>query len=311
MIKTKHIQWLGIAALLLFTAGCPVDVNPGDGMGDDDGGGTSECPSAERATVRIFHGAGGTPVTRPQFGPSTTRALLIDRPDLDPDDPPVVATLSAGRAALVQLCGNKEITLGARLAGADVDRITVMLTLTPDADPAKFDAQETIVVAGIADTLVDMVPENPASAANPLRFILVPDTFGTSSETQIQVVHASRKIPTPIAVEVDPGTTGAEIATLNRYELSSVFLTKGTSDVAPSPVPIAFQDPATFASKASFTISPRVPAGAKVVAIAYDTEIYDPKNPDPTQVSPPPSAKLFVTGDDPLLGWVSGGGITF
>jgi hypothetical protein len=309
MMKTKHIQWLVLGALLLFTAGCPVDVNEGTGGDDDGSGGTPECPKAELATVRIFHGAGGTPVTRPQFGPSSTRALLIDRPDLDPADPPVIATLSAGRAALVQVCSGKTITLGARLSGATADRITMQVTISrPDPDPSQFDAQETIVVAGIADTPDDM---NPASMTNPMIFIEVPDTFSAGPETLIQVVHASRKLPTPIAVEVNPDTTGAEIASLNRYAFSGVVPTKGSTDIAPSSVPIVAQDPATFATKQSFTISPRIPASAKVVAILYDVEIYDPKNPDPTQVSPPPSAKLFVTGDDPLLGFVSGGGITF
>jgi hypothetical protein len=64
-------------------------------------------------------------------------------------------------------------------------------------------------------------------------------------------------------------------------------------------------------AKVSFSIAPRLPAFAKAVAVLFDTEVFDPDNPDPTKRSPTPKAQLFVTGDDPLLGLVAGGGITF
>ncbi len=91
MMKTKRISWLApwLASLLmlLFTAGCPVDINEGDGGGDDDGPSEAECPTAQLATVRIFHGAGGTPVTRLPFVDPSTRNLTVVRPDLDAEDP--------------------------------------------------------------------------------------------------------------------------------------------------------------------------------------------------------------------------------
>ena len=310
MMKTKSFWWLALAVVLLCTTGCPVDVNEGDGMGDDDGGTTPECPSEELATVRFFHAAGGTPVTRPDFGPATTRNLNVVR--VDKEDA-VVTSLAPGRASLVQLCGNRDLMLNARLAGAEENRIaqTLTLRLTPDADPKLFDAGRTIVLAGISDALKDDgTPENPNSAANPLIFIEVPDTFDASPEAQIQVVHASRKVAAVVDVEVHPDNAGFEIDDLMRYAFSGPVGTKGSPDTTPATVPVAFQDTMS-ATRTSFTISPRIPAGAKAIAILFDTEVYDPKNPDPTKVSPAPTPRLFVTGDDPLLGRVAGGGVQF
>lgn len=311
MMKIKLIPWLAPLVVLLCTAGCPVDVNEGDGGGDDEPT-TPECADKDLATVRFFHAAGGTPVTRPQFGPATTRALTVVRPDLDPDDPPVIASMAPGRAAIVQICGNKQVTLGARLAGAKTDRATAMVTLTPDADSSKFDVGTTIVLAGISDD-----GENPASAANPLRFIVIPETFSSTAEAQILVVHASRLTPTPINVEVNPDNPGADIIDdsagttmgmgLPRYSFSAVVPTKGSPDTAAVAVPIAFLQGTT--TKKSFNVS-RIPVGAKVIAIHFDNEIYDPTNPNPASV-PAPSARLFLTGDDPLLGNSVGGGVTF
>ncbi|HWO27107.1 MAG TPA: hypothetical protein VNO30_50605 [Kofleriaceae bacterium] len=321
MMKRNCILWLGLLAVLLCTTGCPVDVNEGDGMGDDGGGTTPECPSAELATVRFFHAAGGTPVTRPDFGPATTRNLNVIRPDvLDPvvgSDPPkmeprVVTSLAPGRAALVQLCANKDLTLNARLVGGKETRIaqSLVLRLTPDADPKLFDAGRTIILAGIADALKsDGTPENPKSVTDPLRFIEVMDTFDGSVETQAQVVHASRKVGTPVQVEINPDAAMSEIAVLDRYMASGIVGTKGSTDAAPATVAVVFQDAAS--TKTSFTISPRIPVGAKALAILFDTEVFDPKNPDPTKVSPAPTPRLFVTGDDPLLGRVAGGGVQF
>jgi hypothetical protein len=303
MMKTKLIPWLAPLVMLLCAAGCPVDVNEGEG-GDDDGPSTAECPPAELATVRFFHAAGGTPVVRLPFVAASTPSLNIVRTDLDPEDPPIIASLAPGRAATVQICGNKPVVLGARLASASADRVALPITLTPDADSTLFDVGLTIVLAGISDD-----GDNPASAANPLRFIEVPDTFGTAAETQIQVVHASRKTPATVDVEVNPDSPGVEIMALARYGFSGIVQTRGTTDVAPATVPVAFLE--GTASRASFTISPRLPTGAKVLAILFDTEVYDPANPDPTKINPAPTAKLFVTGDDPLLGRVAGGGVTF
>jgi hypothetical protein len=312
MIKAKHILWLGAIALAILATGCPVDVNEGTGGGDDDDAPAPECPSAQLATVRIFHAAGGTPVTRPEFGPSSTRNLNVvrtDAPGATADKPLTVASLAAGRATLVQLCGNKTITLGARLAGAKVDRTTTTVMLTPDADPSKFDAQMTIVLAGIADTLkADGMPENPASTANPLTFIKVPDTFSTGTETQIQVVHASRIVPSPVDVEANPDRAGVEFTGLTRYNFTAVDATRGTADTAPKTVVVQFLD--GTAVKATHTITPRLPVGAKALAIEFDREVYDPTNPDPSTI-PSNRAQLFVTGDDPLLGFVSGGGLQF
>lgn len=309
MIKTKYILWLALAALPVFTAGCPVDVNEGT---PPDGGGTGggECPAAERNTVRIFHGAGGTPVTRPEFGPSTTRNLTVVRPDA-PGGSATVASLIAGRAALVQFCAGKPINLVARLAGSTAARaMTTIMLPAPPANASPLDAAMTVVLAGISDALkADGMPENPASVADPLRFIVVPDTFGTGPETQIQIVHASRKTPTPIDVELNPGTAGAEVAGLARYEFSTVNPTLGSPDSDPDPVPVAFVEGGT--ARASFTISPRIPAGAKALVIHFDTEIYDPNRPASEGPVPAPAARIFVTGDDPLLGGVAGGGVQF
>jgi hypothetical protein len=311
MMQTKSFLWLALAVVLLCTTGCPVDVNEGGDDGDDDPGPTPECPSAELATVRFFHAAGGTPVTRPDFGPATTRNLNVVR--VDKDDA-VVTSLAAGRASLVQLCGNKDITLNARLVGAEENRIAMSLTirLTPDTDPKAFDAGRTIILAGIADTIIDGTPENPKSAMNPLQFIEVMDTFTAGAETQIQVVHASRKVAAEVNVEVNPDGMGSEITMLKRYEFSGIQGTKGSTDLAPAAVPVVFEDPTTTpATKTSFSISPRIPMGAKALAILFDTEVFDPKNPDPTKVNPATTPRLFVTGDDPLLGRVVGGGVQF
>jgi hypothetical protein len=96
-----------------------------------------------------------------------------------------------------------------------------------------------------------------------------------------------------------------------RYTASTIFGTKGSTDVAPAAVTVAFEDPAAMAAKTSFSIAPRIPTGAKTLAILFDTEVFDPKNPDPTKVSPAPVPRLFVTGDDPLFGQVAGGGVQF
>jgi hypothetical protein len=309
MMTTRHFLWLALAAMLLCTTGCPVDVNEGDGDGGD-GMTDPECPPEELATVRFFHAAGGTPVTRPQFGPATTRNLNVVRAD---KDNAVVTSLVAGRASLVQLCGNRDLMLNMRLAGAEANRLeqSLLLRLTPDADPAAFDASRTIVLAGIADALkADGSPENPASVTNPLRFIEVMDTFNVNAETQIQVVHASRKVASPVNADVNPDVPGVDVLALNRYSASEVKGTKGSADTAPATVSVVFEDPATSA-KTSFTISPRIPNGAKALVILFDTEVYDPANPDPTKVSPAPTPRLFLTGDDPLLGRVAGGGIQF
>ena len=310
MTKIQLIQAVALAALLAVTAGCPVDVNEGDGM-TDDGSSNAECMSSELATVRIMHAAGGTPVTRPQFLPPTTRNLNVTRPDpKDATKTLTVTSLAPGRASLVQLCGNKPLMLGARLAGAKADRTTQMVTLTPDADPTKFEPNLTIVLAGISDDLKsDGTPENPKSAADPLRFILVPNTFGASPDTEIQVVHASRKTPALVDVETNPDRTGAEITALARYAISALGPTKGTPDTAPATVPIVFLEGTT--TRASFTITPRIPAGAKALAIHFDTEVFDPGNPDMAGQNPAPIARLFLTGNDPLLGRVAGGGIQF
>jgi hypothetical protein len=310
MFKTTYLRWLAVLGLLLLTAGCPVDVNEGDG-GDDDGPGTPECMASELATVRFMHAAGGTPVTR-RPGVTSTRNLNVTRPDpRDATRRVTVTSLIAGRASVVQLCGNKEVNFGARLAGASADRVTQMVMLTADADPARFDVGVTIVLAGISDALkMDGTPENPRSVDNPLQFIVVPDTFATGAQTEIQVVHASRITPTTVDVEANPDNPGPEIQGLDRYAVSGIVATKGTADTMPSAVPVRFLDPGTTTARASFTIAPRMPVGAKGLAIHFDTEIFDPDHPD-GMVSPPPIARLFLTGDDPLLGSVAGGGIQF
>lgn len=306
MMNQRTLLWLILAITPVFTTGCPVDVNEGgDGEGDDPT--PPECDASMLSTVRIVHAAGGTPVTR-RPGVTTTRNLNIFRVDL-PDSPPI-ASLVAGRAALVQICGNKPITLGARLAGAAANRVTMMTTLTRDTDPSLFDAGVTIVVAGISDALKpDGSPENPKSVADPLRFIVIPDEFGTGAETQIQVVHASRRTPATVDVEANPDRMGVEITALARYAVSAPEATRGSAHAMPSAVPVVFLD--ATATRASFSIAPRLPTSAKALAIHFDTEVFDPDNPDPTMVSPPPVPRLFVTGDDPLLGFVAGGGITF
>jgi hypothetical protein len=309
MIKTKINLWLALAALVVFTAGCPVDVNEGT---PPDGGGTGggECPAAERNTVRVFHAAGGTPVTRPEFGPATTRNLTVVRPDA-PGGSATVASLVAGRATLVQFCSGKEINLVARLAGSTTARAMATIMLPPPrADASPLDAAMTLVLVGISDALkADGTPENPASATDPLRFVEVPDTFSAGPETQIQVVHASRKTPTPIDVELNPESAGPDVAGLVRYELSMVNPTRGTPDTAPAAVPVAFLEGAT--TRASFSIAPRIPAGAKALVIHFDTEVFDPDRPASEGPTPAPVARIFVTGDDPLLGGVAGGGVQF
>jgi len=315
MMKTKQILWLILAVLSLAATGCPVSVNDtlGDDGGDDGPGTEPECAKTDLSTVRFFHAAGGTPVTRPEFGPSSTRPLQIVRPDLlDADgEPTLVTTMNPGRASIVQLCGNKMLMLGARLAGADANRVTTMVTLIPDANPSAFNVGTTIILAGISDALMDdgVTPENPASVANPLRFIVVPDTFDATPQTQIRVVHASRKTPIRVDIEVNPDSMGAEFMMIDRYAVTGVTATKGTTDAAPGTVPVAFLEGTM--TKASFTISPRIPVDAKVLAIHFDTEVYDPDNEDPAARMPAPTARLFVTGDDPLLGSVAGGGVQF
>ena len=305
MNMKRYIQLLVLAGLPALGAGCSVDVNTGEG--EEEPPPTPECPAAERATVRFMHAAGGTPVTRPEFGPATTRSLIIVRSDLASE--PTIATMTAGRGAYAQICGNKQVTLGARLQGAEENRVELMITLTPDADPSRFDAGRTIVIAGIADTLVNGVPENPKSVADPLRFIEVPDMFGTGSDSLIQVVHASRRVPTPIDVEANPDRMGVEVTALARYTASTPQPTKGTADTAPAAVPVTFLEGTT--SRATFNVAPRIPAGAKALAILFDTEVFDPGHPDPASRNPAPVSRLFLTGDDPLLGFVAGAGVTF
>lgn len=313
MTKTKTLQWLAGLAMLLLATGCPVDVNEGEGDGGD-GGSTSECMASELSTVRIMHAAGGTPVTR-KPGVTSTRNLNVTRADpADASKRITVTSLVPGRAAVVQLCGNRPLSLNARLAGASADRIAtpLMITLTPDADSSRFDVGTTLILAGISDALkADGTPENPKSMADPLRFIVVPDTFGTGAGTELQVVHASRRTPAIVDVEGNPESAGPDVLLLNRYEVSAIFPTRGTPDTAPAAVPVQFLDPGTSTARASFSISPRMPAGAKGLAIHFDTEIFDPDNPDPTMQNPPPVARLFLTGDDPLLGSVAGGGVQF
>lgn len=306
MMNKRTLCWLILAITPLVTAGCSVDVNEGtDGDGDDPT--PPECADSMLSTVRFVHAAGGTPVTR-KPGVTSTRNLNIFRADR-PDSPPI-ASLAVGRAALVQICGNKPIMLGARLAGASANRVTMMTMLTPDTDPKLFDAGVTIVLAGISDALKpDGTPENPKSVADPLRFIVIPDEFSAGTETQIQVVHASRRTPAIVDVEANPDRMGVEITALARYAVSAPQETRGSTHGMPSAVPVTFLEGTT--TRASFSIAPRLPTSAKALAIHFDTEVFDPDNPDPTMVSPAPVPRLFVTGDDPLLGFVAGGGITF
>jgi hypothetical protein len=317
MRKTTYLQWLAGVAVLLLTAGCPVDINEGEG-GDDDAPTTPECPTQDRVTVRFVHMAGGTPVTR-KPGVTSTRNLNVTRPDpADAAKTVTVTGLAPGRASLVRLCGNRMFTLGARLAGASKDRVTTTITLPPATpNSSELDAVMTIILAGISDALKmengAEVPENPDSVANPLRFIVVPDTFDTGNVTQLQVVHASRKtapmMGATVDVEVNPDKTGAEVSALARYAFSVPETTRGTADTSPSAVPVVFTQGGTELVK--FSIAPRMPIGAKGLAILFDIEVFDPDNPDQTKVRPPVETKLFLTGDDPLLGAVAGGGVQF
>ena len=69
-------------------------------------------------------------------------------------------------------------------------------------------------------------------------------------------------------------------------------------------VTVAFKE--GDAARVSFAIEPRFPKDAKLIALVFDTLAPDPEDPDKV-----PLAKLFLTGDDPLVGAVSGGGVLF
>jgi hypothetical protein len=294
-IKAKNSLWMALAAsLLLFATGCPVDVNEADPGGDDNPD-PPECADDQIVQVRLFHAAAGTRVVRPDFLPPSTPNLNFYRPD--PDDPTAtvqLATLAVGRAAYSFVCA-KATTFSVRLAGSATALATADVTLTAGE-------QYTIIAAGYVDA------EAPGAAEDPIRLIALTEDFSAGNETQVSVVHASVKTPTPIDVDVNADGT-AEITGLARYSASPLTPVNGTSDLEPKSVTVTILN--GLAGDSKFTITPRVPTGAKFFAIHYHVQVFDPLNPNEAGRNPKAVSRVFLTGDDPLLGLVPGGGVTF
>jgi hypothetical protein len=313
--NSKRGLWLAAAVASVLSAGCPVDIN--DPLVEDPPS-TPECPAAERTAVRFFHAAGGTKVIRPEFGPAVNRSLTVTRPDFlvpsaaDPSVmvPQTVITLAPGRGQVVRVCANKAMTYDLKLQGAGAPRVTGTFTF-----PAMPAATPTVVFAGIADVLnEDGTPENPASVDDPLRFILVTPAFAASQAGELVVVHASPRLGPIVArtASKEMPAVVSESPAIEPYTASEPFAIRGSGDgVSSADTPVAVDVTAVEgeAVKGKFTITPRFPAGAKAIAIVFDRIVFDPDAPEGTSI-PADQTRLFLTGDDPLLGSVVGGGIT-
>jgi hypothetical protein len=299
-IKAKNSLWMALlASLLLFATGCPVDVNEADPGGDDTPPPPPECADDQVVQVRLFHAAAGTRVLRPDFLPESTPNLNFFRTAAATSEAPAVedeqlATLANGRAAYAFVCA-KATTFTVRVAGTEPALATVDIALVAGE-------QYTIIAAGYVDA------EAPGAAADPIRLIALPEDFSAGGETQVSVVHASVKSPDPIDVDLT-GDTTPEIVGLARYSASALTSVTGSSDAEPTAVAVNILN--GLAGDSKFRIIPRVPAGAKFFAIHYHVQVFDPLNPSEAGRNPKAVSRLFLTGDDPLLGLVPGGGVTF
>jgi hypothetical protein len=324
-IASKRGLWLAVALTSALSAGCPVDIN--DPIIDDPPP-EPECPPEQRTSVRFFNAAAGIKVIRPEFGPAVNRSLTITRPDFlvpsaaDPTVmvPQTVVTLAPGRGQVVNVCGNKELTYDLKLQGAPA-RVTQKFTFVPNA--TRTNDSPTVIFAGIADVLLegadtpdtaDDVPENPASVADPLRFILVEPNFADNDAGEAIVVHASPRLGPVVAKTASKDMTPvtSESAALDPYTVSAPIAVRGSGDgitSAETPVAVDVQAFEGETSRGRFSITPRFPSGAKAILILFDRIVFDPDAPAGTTI-PPDQTRLFVTGDDPLLGSVVGGGIT-
>lgn len=292
-IKARNPMWLALAAtLLLFATGCPVDVNEADPGGDDTPD-PPECADDQVVQVRVFHAAAGTRVSRPMFLDPSTPNLNFFRA-AEGIEEEQIASLANGSAAYAFLCA-KATTFSVQVAGAETALTTLDVALTAGE-------QYTIIAAGYVDA------EAPGAAAEPIRLIALEENFSEGAGTEVSVVHASVVTPSPIDVDVN-GMAGAEITGLTRYSASALVPVNGTPDTEPASVPVAFLEADTV--KTRFSITPRVPAMAKFFAIHYHVQVFDPENPNEAARSPAPVSRLFLTGDDPLLGLSRGGGVTF
>jgi hypothetical protein len=330
-IASKRGLWLAVALTSALSAGCPVDIN--DPIIESPPA-EPECPPEQRTSVRFFNAAAGIKVIRPMFGPAVNRSLVVTRPDFLVESPltgelvpQVVVTLAPGRGQVVRVCGNKELTFDLKLTPgpAPVDappaRVTQKFTFVPDA--TRTNDSPTVIFAGIADVLLegadtpetaDDVPENPASVADPLRFILVEPTFAENDAGEAIVVHASPRLG-PVVVKTaskDMTPVTSESAAIDAYAVSAPIAVRGSGDgitSAETPVAVDVQALEGETLRGRFSITPRFPAGAKAIVILHDRIVFDPGAPAGTTI-PPDQTRIFLTGDDPLLGSVVGGGIT-
>jgi hypothetical protein len=317
--NSKRGLWLAAAVVSMLSAGCPVDINdPIEEVTPP----TAECPAAERTPVRFFHAAGGTKVIRPEFGPAVNRSLTVTRPDFlvpsaaDPSVmvPQTVITLAPGRGQVVRVCAGKAMTYELKLQGAAAARATGTFTF-PASTEAMPIPSPTVVFAGIADVLnEDGTPENPASVDDPLRLILVTPAFAPSQAGELVVVHASPRLGPIVARTASKETPAvtSESTVIEPYTASAPIAIRGSGDgISSTDTPVAVDVSAVEGEvvKGKFGITPRFPAGAKAIAIVFDRIIFDPDAPEGTSI-PADQTRLFLTGDDPLLGSVVGGGIT-
>jgi len=270
--------------LLLFAAGCPVDVNPGDPPGDDDPTPPPECDAATTARVRIFHGAPGTPVEKLPGKPERTPNLQVFRADkMAP-----LASLAFGKAAVVSICPGT-YDLAAQLDNDDEARAT---------------AAAVTIAAGEKITLVAAGFVAPETGQDGLHVIVQHEPFPAEPDgtSRLVLVNAAPDLPT-VAVELSAEHQGAEAPSLARYDGTPALEVAGDKAL-----PIDLLDGETVMAR--FGIEPRFPAGANLYGIVFDRTQLTPEE-EAMMPRPKPKAKLFLTGDDPLIGNVAGGGITF
>jgi len=288
-LKSKNLAWLAPAAMLLFTAGCPVDANEEKAPDADENGPPPECMAADAARIRILQAAKGLGTLMRPGRPDVTQTLSLTRANpADPESPLVLSNNGFGATANASVCpGMKTIIASTQVLDGEMIK---------DGELGKVDidiaAKEriTLVVTGFVA---------PAAGQDSVKFVVIRESKLPAREagkSNLIVANAIPDSPT-VAVDFNPAA-GAEIAALARYGVSDVVAVE-TPEKAVT-VKVLEGD----AAKVSFSISPRFPAGANLIAVLYDT-LAIPMN------GTKPSSKLFLTGDDPLIGNAPGSGIIF
>jgi hypothetical protein len=258
-----------------------VDVNEAPDPGEPPPPPTPECASADTARVRFFHGAEGTPEEKEPGKPARTPNVVVFGTNTTTAvKERTLVSFQFGRAAIARLCPG---TYDLRIALDDKAK-TPLATVTPFS-----------VVKGQKFTIV------ATGKANAADFRVVPllEAFQSldamsgvrkDGKAGLVLVQASADIPL-VDIDIDPKAAGSNVVGLAAFKASTELTLEGNTEKLP--VELLVGD----TTKASFTIS-RVPANVSLFGIVFGTDTEDT------------SRAMFLTGDDPLFGNTTRGGIT-